>query len=280
MTSLFSKAKTPAAPDYRALIELQGIQNKDAARTTQQMGMVDTATPFGGTSFQSIGGDRYQQNATLDPVIQAFVDQGLATGGNAVSTEGLAAWRTPSISQHSLQRVEDALYDRQMAQLNPELAQDRSRLESTLAARGITAGSDAYRQAMDDQARRESEARATARTDAITGSGQEQSRQYALSSAFADASNSARSGELQERILLSQLPTQYLSGIVGLGRQALGQGIAPAQTGVASTDVTGAAGLSQSSALARYQAQVGQQNSLLGGLFGLGSAALGGWLGA
>lgn len=81
------------------------------------------------------------------------------------------------------QKVEDAL----MARMNPKLEQDRNRLETDLANRGIRIGSQAYNDAMDGYGRQTNDARLAA----ILGAGQEQSRLVGLSRDRASFGNDA-----------------------------------------------------------------------------------------
>jgi Chaperone of endosialidase len=71
-------------------------------------------------------------------------------------------------------RVEDAI----MARQNPELERQRAGLEQRLADQGITAGSEAYNNAMDGYGRQVNDAR----TQAILSGGDEQSRMFGLAS--------------------------------------------------------------------------------------------------
>lgn len=71
-------------------------------------------------------------------------------------------------------RVEDAILARQ----NPELEKQRVALEQRLADQGITAGSEAYNNAMDMYGRQVNDAR----TQAILAGGEEQSRMFGLAS--------------------------------------------------------------------------------------------------
>lgn len=82
------------------------------------------------------------------------------------------------------QRVEDAL----MKRMNPQLDQDRGRLESRLASQGIRLGSEAYSSAMDDHGRQSNDAR----LGAIWSAGQEQSRLTGLEAQRAGFENSAQ----------------------------------------------------------------------------------------
>ncbi|MEQ9639929.1 MAG: hypothetical protein RIM84_07885 [Alphaproteobacteria bacterium] len=76
-------------------------------------------------------------------------------------------------------RVEQALYDRQAAMLDPRYEQERTALETRLANQGIGIGTEAYTRAMADFDRNRNDAYSQARRDAILMGGNEQSRLFA-----------------------------------------------------------------------------------------------------
>lgn len=300
MPGLFSKPKAPKAPDTQKLVEQQGIENRNTARLNQRMNMVNSTGPFGSVTYTPGKDDRWSQSVRFDPVIQSLVDRSVA--GSNISTGGLPAWQTlgtgglPALNVpgvESTASVEDALYRRGMSRLAPELDRTRNRTDSTLAARGITSGSAASTKAYDDLARREADAVAGVRDSAILGAGQEQSRLFGISAARADAmarnraqqfgenstiagfNNGVRGGQLGERLTLAQFPLQQAGGLIGLGN-ALKTGSQPAQVGVAGTDILGANQNAYANQLARYNTQAAGSNNMMSGLFGLGSAAIGG----
>ena len=81
------------------------------------------------------------------------------------------------------QRVEDALYSRQTARLDPQFQQQRTALETRLANQGITMTSNpaAYQQAMDNFERNKNDAYSAARNDSIGAAGGEQGRLFGQS---------------------------------------------------------------------------------------------------
>lgn len=127
-------------------------------------------------STAGLTGVRGLTNQSL-PQLQALSSAGLLDI-RGLSNEGLTD--LPGVNDFGAerQRVEDALFQRQSALLNPRLEQEQRRLETQLASRGVAPGSAASRRALDDQARRSNEALAAARNDAILAGGQEQSRLF------------------------------------------------------------------------------------------------------
>ena len=102
-------------------------------------------------------------------------------------------------TEASRQRVTDALYQRQMGLLNPQMQQADSDLTSRLAAQGITEGSEAFNRSSDNQARQQAEAVAAARNDAILAGGAEDSRITSNNLGVAGFNNATRGQEFGER---------------------------------------------------------------------------------
>lgn len=192
-----------------------------------------------------------------------------------------------------------------MALQDPQIAQDRSALATRLANQGVTAGSQAYTSAMrdlEDQVARNRLSAVTtaadqARADAtfnLASRGQadqydlarrgllfgEEAQKQAMSDSrranewnIADA---ARGRQINESLMQRQVPlSEYMSLVQALtgGTQSPTSSLAPVpQTQIQVPNYVQAAGLSGQDALARSQLGIGQMNSLLGGLFGLGGA--------
>lgn len=200
------------------------------------------------------------------------------------------------------QRVEDAM----MGRLNTQLGRDRGSMEQQLANQGVQAGSEAYTNAMSDMSGREQDAR----TSAILSAGQEQSRLADLARQQASFGNTSQQQMYQNQLgalgANNSLSQQAMQNQMGLRNQGLqeqfamrnqplneimalmggGQTTAPnfANTpapGVAPTNVLGAENMAYQGALNVYNAQMGGNNSMMGGLMGLGgqlgSAAIGAW---
>ena len=78
------------------------------------------------------------------------------------------------------QRVEDALYSRSTSRLDPQFQMGQRDLETKLYNQGVQPGTEAWNRELDSLARQKQDAYSGARTDAITGGGQEQSRLYGM----------------------------------------------------------------------------------------------------
>ena len=82
----------------------------------------------------------------------------------------------PEASDATRQRVEDSMYSRQTARLDPQFQQEMQRMSSQLANMGIPIGSEPYKVKMEQYAAEKEKAYSGARNDAITMGGAEQSR--------------------------------------------------------------------------------------------------------
>lgn len=91
------------------------------------------------------------------------------------------------------------------------------------------------------------------------------------------AGMSARQQGINEATYLRNLPLNEVASLLGTGQINMPQFNAPPGVSVANTDLGGMVYNSAGLAQQQYQQQMAQQNALMGGLFGLGGAALGGW---
>jgi hypothetical protein len=78
------------------------------------------------------------------------------------------------------QRVQDAVYNQATSRLDPRFQAEQRQLASTLAAKGVTEGSTAYRNAMDQFARQKTDAYNQATYSGIQAGSAEQSRLFGL----------------------------------------------------------------------------------------------------
>lgn len=129
------------------------------------------------TDFNS-GGPLQERIGDAGQIQRAIADQGPIQRG--VSLQGLSD--LPGVGDFSgdRQRVENALYQRATAQMDPRFAQDRSALETQLANQGITQGSEAYKQAIGNFEDTRNRAYSEAGNNAILAGGDEQSRLFGM----------------------------------------------------------------------------------------------------
>lgn len=104
----------------------------------------------------------------------------------------------PSANEATRQRVEDALYGRSTARLDPRFSQAQDQLKSSLAAQGITQGSEAYNRELQNFNNAKNDAYSSAMNDAISNSDDAMQRLFSM--------------EMQAR----QLPTQEAAALAGI----------------------------------------------------------------
>jgi hypothetical protein len=167
------------------------------------------------------------------------------------------------------QDVEDALYSRATARLDPQFQEQQNALEAKLADQGITQGSTAYDNALRDFNFTKNDAYQNARDSAVSAGGAEQSRLFGLT-------QTARDQAIQEAMQQRELPLNEASALMSGSQIQNPSFVSTPQTSVAPTDVTGAYGLSQAAQNAAYQGQVSQAsggNNATAGLLGAGITA-------
>ena len=142
---------------------------------------------------------------------------GLQTGGQAGQIQGSV--QDPSLVQ---QQVTDALYKQQTQYLDPQFERSQAKMENQLANQGITRGSEAWNNAMQEANMQKQQAYESARSSAIgqgVAAGSQmyqnqlaggqfantaQQQAYQQSLANAQMQNSARAQQLQEALSTGQ----------------------------------------------------------------------------
>jgi hypothetical protein len=204
---------------------------------------------------------RGQTSRLQNTLNQPLTTEGLPQGGNLGPTD----------YSEDRRRVEDAIYSR----LNPQLERDRSSLENTLVNQGLARGSQPFIREMDQFGRQANDAR----MQAVIAGGNEQSRMFDINRQAAAFHDTQRERSLQERMALRNQPINEISALRA-GNQVTAPQFSPYQGGnVAQTPVGNYMYNSAALQNQQYQQQQQQQNAMMGGLFGLGSAALMGGLG-
>lgn len=115
----------------------------------------------------------------------------------------------PTADEATRQRVEDALYGRSTARLDPRFAQGQDQLNSSLAAQGITQGSEAYNRELQNFNNAKNDAYSSAMNDAITGSDKAMQRLFNMGL-------QARQQGVSEANTLRMLPTQEAVALAGI----------------------------------------------------------------
>jgi hypothetical protein len=160
----------PAAPDYRAAAQETAAGNLDAARAATAANRVNQVTPYGNLDYSISGQDPYGNPTWTATTSLSDVGQQLLNNQNAASlglggTINAALGRVqstmgqefnpnlPSTGFNPGQSYQDAY----MQRLAPQLEQNREATQARLANQGIAPGTQAYENAMRQQAQREND---------------------------------------------------------------------------------------------------------------------------
>lgn len=261
------KPKAPAAPDPKDTSAASTGTNIGTAVANAWMGNVNETTPDGSTRVDQTGtktwtdtytGKTYEiptfsRTTTLSPQQQAIKNQqdaanlGLSTLGNK-QTQFLQGYMSKPFDG-SNEATEARLMELGRKRLDPALAQQDEALRTRLANQGIKAGSAAYDREMTNQNQ--------SRNDAynqllLTG------RQQAFSEAQATRNQ----------------PINEITALLSGGQVSQPNFMGANMPTIPTTDTAGIINQDYQNRLGAYNTQMSQRQGLLGGLFGLGSAAI------
>ena len=219
-----------------------------------------------------------------------------------IQTSIASATGDPAIAQ-----AQNSTYAQLTSRLDPQWNQAQEQLTASLTAQGIPQNSTAWNQAMDDFNRQKTDAYNTASNQAVQTGNQEQSTLFGQAATSGQFANTAQNQSFQQQLSdagftntaqqqqfmeqaqqagmtnaqiqqqLQMMITQRTEPINEVNALAGGSQVTPppgAVTGNASTDgapnMLGANQLNYAGNLAAYNSNVGQTNSLMGSLLGLG----------
>jgi hypothetical protein len=251
----------PPAPDPVATAKAQTDSNVKTSTTQQQLNMVDQNNPYGSQSYSqngtwADGTPRYSMTTTLSPEEQRNQNQqwefdNLTNQLGINQTKKLTGiLDTPFKIDNAA--TEDRLMELGRARLDPILQERNAALESKLYNQGVMPGTEAYDRAM----RADSQAQNDAYKQLLLGG-----RAQAASELMAE-----RNQPINEI-------TALMSG-GQVNQPSFGQ---TPQSSVANTDVAGITQQGYENSLIPWKQDVASKNAMMGGLFSLGGAALGGW---
>lgn len=198
---------------------LQGAIDSSLANTTSTL-----SQPLGVPDSIDISGIRSgveKRYTDLQPSLQGATALAMASRGDMASQLSRlrnlysqdfnynSAPAMPTANEATRQRVEDALYGRSTARLDPRFSQAQDQLNSSLAAQGITQGSEAYNRELQNFNNAKNDAYSSAMNDAITGSDVAMQRLFNMGL-------QARQQGVNEANTLRMLPTQEAAALAGI----------------------------------------------------------------
>jgi len=248
----------PPPPDPVATAQAQGQMNRETAITQAGLNMVNQRTPQGSLVYNQIGTwsdgtPRYEAVQDLSPEEKALYETGLATRQNVANIGKEQSARIQELLGTPVDLSNEASEARLMelgrSRLDPALASRRASTEQDLINRGIRPGTEAYRRAMEAVTQGENDAYNQL---LLTGRGQ----------------------AVQEALAERNQPINEITALLSGSQVSQPNFVGTPQTGVAGVDYAGLVNQNYQAQLAGWQNQVSQNNAMMGGLFGLGGAAI------
>lgn len=198
---------------------LQGAIDSSLANTTSTLSQPLNAP--GSIDINGIRSGVEGRYTDLQPSLQGSTD--LAAAGRGDMASQLSRLRNlysqdfnynsapamPTADESTRKAVEDALYSRATARLDPRFSQAQDQLNSSLAAQGITQGSEAYNRELQNFNNSRNDAYSSAMNDAITGSDDAMQRLFNMGL-------QARQQGVNEANTLRMLPTQEAAALAGI----------------------------------------------------------------
>jgi hypothetical protein len=236
---------TPDVPDFMGAANAQANASRALTNEQTAANRPNQTGPFGSSTWSQGPDGQWSQNTSLNPALQGaasgYQDQMAAQAGMPLP-DGSAA-RDQAIS---------AAYGQASSRLDPQWSSRATALESSLANKGLTPGSEAYSASQRDFNLGRNDAYSSAMNGAI-GQG-----------------TAAGNAIFQQGVQSRQLPAQMLAQLQGLSGQP---GFATAGVGQ-TPNLLGALGQQYGGELQQYGIDQAGKNSLMGGLSGLGGAAI------
>lgn len=250
----------PAAPDPRVVAEAQTRSNRETAIANANLNRYNQYGPQGNVTWRVVGTNedgtpRYEQTTSYSPGEQQVYDTNLGLRQQMGNIGTQSAERLGNLLQQDFRvdpEVERRLYDMGRQRLDPRFEQQRQSLEQALANKGISMGSEAYDRAMGQFGQTQNDAY----------------NQLALS---------GREQAYKEAVFERQNPFNEVNALMS-GSQVSNPWLGPnQQTNMANTDVAGIHNQAFQNQMGIYNAQMGQQNAMMGGIAGLAGNAMRFW---
>jgi len=255
--------RAPSAPDPVQTAGAQAAANRSTAITQQNLNMVDQRNPWGSVSYAPNGSRQhfdemsgkwidtpsFTQTTTLSPSQQKIFDLNQQAQGNLA---GLANDQSAKLKDYlskpftfNNQDAANWAYDLGAKRLDPRFAQDEASLRTTLKNKGIQEGSEAWNSEMTRFSQSKNDA-------------------------YNQLMLSGRSQAFGEALTQRQEPINEITGLMSGSQIANPAHMSSAtpQSGVANVDYTGLVNQ-------KFKSQMDAYQGAMGGLFGMGTAAIG-----
>lgn len=249
--------QAPAPPDPVATAQAQTQSNRETAVANANLNRYDQSGPQGGVDWEVVGTNadgtpQYSQRTYYSPGEQQVYDTNLATRQNVGQIGLNASGRIGDLLNTNFNpndAVADKLYDLGTKRLDPRFAQQQATLEQSLANKGIGVGTSAYQRAMGQFGETRNDA-----YNQLALTGQQQAWNQAV------AERAQPINEVTALMSGSQVSTPWVGG--------------QQNTTQANTDVAGIYQNNFQNQMGIYNAEMNQQNAMMGGIAGLAGNAM------
>lgn len=251
----------PPAPDPVKTAQAQTESNVKTATTQQQLNMVDQTNPYGTQSYTqngtwADGTPRYSMTTKLSDPEQRNQDQqwefdNLTNQLGINQTKKLTGLLDTPFKLGN-EETESRLMELGRKRLDPILQERNAALESKLYNQGVMPGTEAYDRAMRADMQGQNDAYDQL---LLTGRGM---------------ANTELTAERNQ-------PINEITALMSGGQVNQPQFGNTPQAGVANTDIAGITQQAYDNSLIPWKQQNAEKQAMMGGLFSLGGAALGGW---
>lgn len=257
---MVSTPSPPSAPDPTETAKAQGQMNKETAIAQYGLNATNQVTPYGTLSYEQTGKwedgtPRFTATTALSPEQQKLYELGTQTQQN-LGQLGVDQSAKVTDILNSPFDLNSAISTQQgdiaTKLLDPVWKQREDALAVKLANQGISPGSEAY-------------------TTALRDFGMQ--RDNAYNSALLTGRGQAATEALTQR----NQPLNEITALMGGSQVAQPNFASTPQTSIQPPDYQGAVAQNYAGQLSNYNQKIGQQNAMMGGLFGLAAAPLGGW---
>lgn len=260
-----SSPTVPTVPDAGSTAATQTGLNTTAATGSQAGSMVNQNNAFGSLNYTQTGTGPngtplYTANTTLSPEEQALFNN-YTTGQNTAGTQANAlltganygAVDPTTAIGNATSGLTGTAMNQEINYLNPYFSTQTSQLDTQLKNQGINPSDPAYVNAM----------RNLQNNQGNTVTGFEASIEPQM---------------FQQAQSTYELPAELAESLGGYGAPTTPNSsfVSTPQLNITPANYEGDVSSANSANMAAYQAQLGQSNAMMSGLFGLGSAALGG----
>jgi len=247
----------PTPPDPQVTAAAQTQSNIATANANANLNRVNQYTPTGSVEWTNLGNNpdgtsRWSSTQTYSPQEMSIFNLGQRTRQNIGQIGVDQSARIGSLLGTPIDMnnaVESRLYDLGRSRLDPRFEQDRASLEQRLANQGIGVGTKAYQ---DSMSRFEQSRNDAYNQLALTGRGQ----------------------AVQEVLAQRNQPINEISALMSGSQVSQPNFVGVPQAQQANTDVAGIYNNNFNQQMAVANAQNQSQNAMMGGLFGLGGAAM------